>query len=117
MTDQRPLFHPPAPTGRLTDRQLAAYEYVRDRPGGVSPDEVGALLHGIRRSHHPDTRCEWCGADGNSVLAALRSEKNGRLVTRRRVDGLWVLRDEQAAESDSAAETEGYDPTTARIPF
>ena len=111
MTDPT-LFKPPPPTGKLTDRQRFAYEFVRDHSDGVSVDEMGAALHGRRRSHHADDRCQWCGSDGGLVLNELRSGKNGRLVKRRQFDGMWVLRD-PAAESGAAAENadpfpEGY---------
>lgn len=115
--EQPHLFAPPEAVGRLRERQLLVYEFVRDHPAGVSADEVGAAIHHHRGRHGPDVRCQWCANEGTSVLLSLRSEKNGRLVKRRRGDGLWVLREAQAAVSASLATEGGYDPSTAEIPY
>lgn len=112
MTEQPTLFTPPAATGKLTDRQLAAYEFVRDHPDGVSVDELGAFLHHRRGRHGPDMRCRWCSSEGQSVLLSLRSEKRGRLVKRRRADGMWTLSGREASRPVSAP-----DPAEEEIPF
>lgn len=78
-------------TGKpLTDKQQRGYDLVRDTPGGITADELGAIFHADRGKHHPDSRCVFCGNEGESVL---ESKALGPLVIKRRVSGRYELRD------------------------
>ena len=103
------LFDPGRPEQVLTDRQALAWEAIRRAgPDGLNADEVGAILHEHvlrqtgRRGHHRDTRCNYCGMDGRSVL---RSRALKQLVKRRRGGG-YVPRNPNDREATTSAQTE-----------
>lgn len=88
VTDQQPsLFKPPAPVaviGKLTTRQMQAWDYIRSVPGGVTADEIGALLHSLREdrwAHSTDARCDYCATTGREVATSAGLKP---LVVRRR---------------------------------
>lgn len=98
---------PVPPETKLTARQRFALETVgRYQP--IPSDELGAHLCARRGKHAADVRCEWCSRAGREVGAALR--KKG-LVRMRREQG-WTL-----AGYTPPANTDGYRPETAEIPF
>lgn len=80
----------------LTERQERVWAWIRETPGGLTADEIGARLHALRerRPHGADERCAWCVTAGRDVL---RSKGLAPLVVRRR-NGHWQPRDPQAAE-------------------
>jgi hypothetical protein len=81
----------------LTRDQQTAWDMVSETVGGVTADEVGALLHSrlaTRWAHPADQRCVYCGTRGNQVL---RSVALRPLVVRRRVSGKWEPRERQPA--------------------
>jgi hypothetical protein len=103
----------PTTEPRLTDRQEFALETI-GRLQPISSDELGAHLHAYRqanggRGHDPDTRCDWCTQEGRDMGAALR--KKG-LVVQRRMAG-WCL----VGAATTNGIQDGYDPSTAVIPF
>lgn len=55
----------------------------------ASADECGAIAHSLKdkRSHSPDTRCDWCGKQGRQILDALVAKG---LARRRRGGGQYV---------------------------
>lgn len=105
---QRELFKAAVPLRPLTERQAAIYALICSVPGGVSADELGAMMHEARGSHAAGDRCEWCGRDGARALRekAIRS----RLV--RRVGALY----EPRLVSDRAVET-GIWADGGSVPF
>lgn len=74
----------------LTEKQQRGYDLVRTTPGGITADELGAVFHGDRGRHHPDSRCEFCTSEGMGVLD---SKAVGPLVVRRRASGRYEPRD------------------------
>lgn len=108
MTEQLALTGSPVEIladGRtLTDRQKLVYDWVREVQGGMTADEVGALLHHRKGKHGPDGRCQWCTAEGES---ALRTQALASLLIRRRPSGKWEPRnpaDRARAESGQTGE-------------
>lgn len=98
MTAQQSLLGPdrtlnPA-TGRpLTPDQEEALRLVRETPGGVTADEVGACLHErltTRWQHPADQRCNFCASRGKQVL---KSKGLRPLVIMRRASSRWEMRD------------------------
>lgn len=104
---QKPLFDAGPPDGTLTERQRLVLEYLRANRG-VSADEAGALIHAHNGRHDAETRCDWCAKTGRQVLHALRKKK---LAKRQRGVG-W-----RALHKESPLSANGYDPSTAAIPF
>lgn len=79
----------------LKPAQQVAYNLVRDTPGGVTADEVGAALHErltTRWQHPADQRCLYCGDRGKQVLG---SKAVGPLVIRRK-GGKYELRNPES---------------------
>lgn len=70
----------------LGKRQQFALQLIRDNDG-LTSDEVGARIHAWRGKHHPDSRCDFCGQEGKSVLRSLRAR--GLVV--RRQSGEWTV--------------------------
>jgi hypothetical protein len=96
---------------KLTERQRFAFDFLRRHAqDGVTADELGAALHARREKHDEGERCTWCAQEGQAVLKSLR--KKG-LAKNARGRG-WVA---LGAERPSPVQTEGYDPTTAEIPY
>jgi len=94
MTDpvQQPLFEPPKPVSPLrplTERQQTIYQLVCSIPGGISADELGALLHERRGSHNAGERCEHCAIDGKRALR----ERGIRQRVIRRTGSLYEARE------------------------
>ena len=82
--NQRTLVDVPA-TPKLTPKQAKALEFLRDAgQDGVTPDELGALMHAWGLSHPADERCQFCRSRGSELLRALRKKGVAR---QRRVDG------------------------------
>jgi hypothetical protein len=80
---QDALFPQPKPVAvlrALTARQAEIYAFVCSIPGGITADELGALLHDARGKHAADARCEFCGRDG---ARALRERGIAQRVIRR----------------------------------
>lgn len=84
---QDTLFGAPPEPVRLGPRQHRALDLI-DEAGweGVTADEVGADVHAAKGQHGLDTRCDYCGRDGRSILRSL--SRHG-LVSRRRSGG-WT---------------------------
>jgi len=102
MKPQRPLFD--APLRELTERQAAIYALACSVPGGVSADELGALMHSrladpVRR-HSADDRCLFCGRDGARALR----EKAIRERLIRRAGALYEPRDPADRAADEPVE-------------
>lgn len=103
------------PTGpKLTERQQFALELVEAAGrNGIHADELGAILHEERGKHPRDSRCQWDGANGKSILDALKKKGLVRYVrSRNGLPGFW------RAESASAAPpARGMLQDTEPIPF
>lgn len=84
------LFEPPEPLPVLTEKQVRGYMLAQSTPGGITADELGAIEHERRGRHHRDSRCEWCAAEGKSVLESVALKP---LLVRRRELGRYVPRD------------------------
>jgi hypothetical protein len=100
VTVQRPLVEVAA-TPVLRERQQLVWDWIREVPGGLTADEVGALLHSRKGKHGPDERCQWCTAEGRSALqtVALR-----QLLVRRRDSGRWEPREKADRTADRGAQ-------------
>ena len=111
MTHQLALVPPEPP--KLTPRQQAAFDYIRDHDG-VPADELGAHWHELRGKHPVGDRCRWCEGEGKSIV---RTRALRELVTYRRTpEGrLYVLRGTKPAAPVRSGT--GYDPATAEMPF
>jgi hypothetical protein len=80
VSEQR-LFDPGPANGNLTDRQQRALDLITAAGyAGLMTDELGAALHYPK--HGLNDRCEFCGATGHEVGAALRAR--GLVQQRRR---------------------------------
>jgi hypothetical protein len=80
VSEQR-LFDPGPANGNLTDRQQRALDLITTSGyAGLMTDELGAALHYPK--HGLNDRCEFCGATGHEVGAALRAR--GLVQQRRR---------------------------------
>lgn len=112
MTEQLTLAGTPEPTLKLTDRQRFALELIREL-GPVPSDELGAHMHERRGKHSTDIRCSWCTQEGESVGKELR-RKRTLGVKHRRGEG-WVVA--FRGKSRGRAGVDGYDPSTAEIPY
>lgn len=109
---------PTVPT--LTPRQARALEIVQQHPAGIHADELGAILHEEHHRHSRDQRCQFDGANGNSILKALR--KKGLVRYRRGRDftaGHWEATTPAAQpEPEPAGEWDGTLPVPyGVIPF
>lgn len=72
----------PDPPPKLTSRQQAALDAIRDTPGGLTSQQLGQYLH-ARVYNHTCWACEDRGywkRDGNQIGTALR--RKGLLVHR-----------------------------------
>lgn len=90
------LLGKPDPTVdvQLTIRQRFVFDHVCNTAGGLTADEVGALLHARRGKHSVDLRCRFCASDGSDVL---RSKALKPLLRRVRATGVWLPRDPELA--------------------
>lgn len=100
MSAQPSLFDTPAPAPKLGPRQQLVLDAIAaTEPDGVTADEVGALIHEHRGTHDRDSRCDFCAKEGNGVLRRLTQLE---VVTRRRADGRWHLRNAPRPTSQDA---------------
>jgi hypothetical protein len=103
----------------LTERQQFVLERIEAVEGGLAVDEVGSLLHERSGKHSAGLRCDYCGSDGRSVLAALR--RKGLLVRRRK--GLWQSkrplggRGQDGIAQDPVEADAAYDPGLLASPL
>jgi hypothetical protein len=103
VTVQRQLVEVAA-TPRLTPRQARVWALVCKAPGGLTATEVGQLLHCDKEKHHADFTCQWCEAEGLSVL---RSKALRPLVIRRRATGRWEPREKADRTVDRGSQLDG----------
>lgn len=95
----------PAPPPELRPRQQLVYDaLVAAGHDGLRADEAGAAIHEWRGKHDAGVRCDWCAREGGEVLKRLRELGKARKDRH----GNWRAAD---------APDDGYDPSTAPIPF
>lgn len=95
----------------LTDRQQAALEFV-EKMGGVSLDELGALMCERRGKHQQDSRCQWCLDNGATVANELHAKR----LLERRAGGWYSTRPLGSEPATSAAAAAGSEPSGPFVP-